>query len=123
MPDAASEALVARELVGLPALVSVRQRPGVRPPVFEVQVAASAAAGDIVANDVVAPLNAKLGQACFGVGAVSGDDVTVTFDARCNDASILSKLETNPPAGLYRAPPSRQKSVIKSPETLRKLSV
>ena len=44
------------------------------------------------------------------------------FDKRCADASVLNRFETNPPAGLYGAPPGRQKSVIKNPETLRKLS-
>ena len=36
---------------------------------------------------------------------------------------MISRLETNPPAGLYRAPASRQKSVVKNPETLKKLMI
>ena len=39
------------------------------------------------------------------------------------DAATLSRLETNPPAALYGAPPARQKSVIRNPETLSKLGV
>ena len=68
------------------------------------------------------PLNAKLGQACFALGAISAEQVTVTFDRRCADPSVLSRLETNPPAGLYGSSPGRQKTVVKNPETLRKLT-
>jgi len=36
---------------------------------------------------------------------------------------VLNRLETNPPAGLYGAPPGRQKTVIRNPETLRKITL
>jgi len=36
---------------------------------------------------------------------------------------VLSRLESNPPAGLYGASPTRQKSVIRNPQTLSKLGV
>jgi len=77
--------------------------------------------GATIANDVVAPLNAKLGQPCFTVGAIDGSRVGVAFDPRCADGLLGGRLETNPPAGLYGAPPARQKSIIKNPDTLRKL--
>jgi serine/threonine-protein kinase len=48
--------------------------------------------------------------------------VRVRFDASCAEADAIARLETLPPAGLYGAPPSRQKAVIRSPETLRKLT-
>ena len=47
----------------------------------------------------------------------------VAFDPKCSDAAVLSRLETNPPAGLYGAPLSRQKAVIKDPEALKKLMI
>jgi hypothetical protein len=47
----------------------------------------------------------------------------VTFDKSCTDASIMSRFETNPPAGLYGAPPPRQKALIKNPETLKQLTM
>jgi serine/threonine-protein kinase len=78
---------------------------------------------DIVAADVLPPLNAKLGQPCFSVGAVSADQVTVNFDARCADASVLSRLETNPPAGLYGAPPARLRTIVVDPDTRKKLTI
>jgi serine/threonine-protein kinase len=122
MPDAASEELLARELVGLPDVIAATARPPAKPRTYDLQVAATSAPGDVVANGVLKPLNAKLGQACFALGAVSGERVSVTFDKRCAEASVLNRLETNPPAGLYGAPLGRQKTVIKNPETLRKLT-
>jgi serine/threonine-protein kinase len=122
MPDAASEELLARELLGLPDVIAASARPPGKPRTYDLQVAATGAPGDLVANGVLKPLNAKLGQACFTLGAVNGDRVSVAFDKRCVEASVLNRLETNPPAGLYGAPLSRQKTVIKNPETLRKLT-
>ena len=55
---------------------------------------------DVSAAGVLKPLNAKLGQACFALGGTAVDQVTVRFDGRCADPSVLSRLETNPPAGL-----------------------
>jgi len=123
MPDAASEELLARELVGLPGLVAATARPPGSPRGYDVQLGGSGAAGDVVAGRVLKPLNAKLGQACFSLGATMGNEVAVAFDKDCSNPAVLSRLETNPPAGLYDAPPSRQKSVVKNPEVLRKLTI
>ncbi|HEX7270679.1 MAG TPA: serine/threonine-protein kinase [Casimicrobiaceae bacterium] len=123
MPSAASEDLLARDLVGLPGVIAATPRPAAKPRAYDLQLAGSGAPGDLVANRVLKPLNEKLGQACFALGAVDGAQVSVAFDARCADASVLNKLETNPPASLYGAPPERQKTVIKNPETLRKLVI
>jgi hypothetical protein len=97
-------------------------RPPAKPRAYEVQLAGTGAGSDLVANGVLKPLNAKLGQACFTLGGTNGDQVAIVFDPRCTDAAIVSKLESNPPAGLYGAPPGRQKAVTRNPETLRKLT-
>jgi tRNA A-37 threonylcarbamoyl transferase component Bud32 len=123
MPDAASEDLLARELVGLPEVIAATPRPPAKPRVYDLQLAGTGAPSELVANRVLKPLNAKLGQACFVLGGTNGDQVSIVFDKRCADASVLNRLETNPPAGLYGAPPGRQKTVIKNPEMLRKLSI
>src|SRR5438552_3620300 len=123
MPDAASEELLARELVGRPDVIAASARPAAKPRTYDLQVAATGTPGELVANGVLKPLNAKLGQACFALGAVSGERVSVTFDKRCAESSVLNRLETNPPAGLYGAPLSRQKTVIKNPEMLRRLTI
>ena len=123
LPDSGSEQLVVRELMGLPAVIAVRPHEPAAPHTYDVQVAASGVASDTVSAELLPPLNAKLGQTCFALGATAGDQVTVDFDAKCVDPAVLGRLETNPPAGLYNAPPARQKAVIANPDTRRKLMI
>jgi serine/threonine protein kinase len=123
LPDAATEDLLTRELVGLPDVITATPRPGASPRSYDLELAASGPAADALANSVLKPLNAKLGTACFSLGAVSGDQVAVAFDKRCADTAVMKRLETYPPAGLYGAPASRQRTVVKDPETLKKLMI
>jgi serine/threonine-protein kinase len=123
MPDAAAEDALARELIGLPSVLAVTAGPPAKPRVYALQLSGSGAAGDLVAVGVLRPLNAKLGQACFSLGATGGETASVSFDKACADAAILSRFESNPPAGLYGAPLSRQQSVIKDPATLKKMTI
>ncbi len=123
LPDGTAEDMVARELLGLPAVLSALPRRTPGGPAFDLQLSGSGVPGDLVAAGVAAPLNAKLGQTCFGVGAVAGEQVTLNFDAACGDAAVLARLETNPPAGLYGAPPARRRAVVTNPETLRKFTI
>ncbi|HEX4885567.1 MAG TPA: serine/threonine protein kinase, partial [Casimicrobiaceae bacterium] len=118
LPGTVAEA-VAREFASLPMVLSVRPRAGA----WDLELGGSGSAAERVAAGVLAPLNRKLGQACFAPGASAGDEVRVAFDAKCSDASVLSRLETYPPAGLYGAPSGRTKAVISNPETLRKLQI
>ena len=121
LPDAATEEALGRELLGIPQVLGATPRPPAKPRVYELDVAAAGSAGDVVAG-ILKPLNAKLGQPCLTVASVAGDTVNVAFDKACANSAVLGRLESNPPAGLYGAPPERQKSVIKDPGTLRKLS-
>jgi serine/threonine protein kinase len=123
LPDAAADATVTRQLAGLPTVVSVTARTPGRPRIYDMKLAGTGPVSDLVASGVLKPLNAQLGQACFSLGAATGERVVVTFDPSCSDASILSRLETNPPAGLYGAPSGRQKAVVKDPEMLKKLMI
>ena len=123
MPSPAAEELLARELIGLPGVIAATPRPPAKPRGYDLQLAGEGPIGDLIAAAVLKPLNAKLGQACFSVRGVAGDQVSIAFDSRCADAGVLSRLETNPPAGLYGAPPGRQRTVVKDPELLRKLTI
>ncbi len=122
LPPSALESL-ARELVGLPDVIAVAPGPAAGANGFELQLAGAGSAADLVAAGVLKPLNAKLGQPCFSLGSVTTDRAAVIFDKSCADASVISRFDTNPPASLYSAPPGRQKSVIKNPEMLRKLTI
>ncbi len=123
MPASAPEDLLWRELISLPAVINATPRSASGARVYDVALAGGGAAGDLVAAGVLKPLNAKLGQACFVLGPIAGDAVTLVFDKQCGEAPIFSRLETNPPAGFYVEPPGRQKAVIRDPEVLRKLSI
>jgi hypothetical protein len=109
-------------LVGLPEVIAAGAATAARGGSYELLLAGTGAAGDLVAAAVLKPLNAKLGDACFTLGAISGDTVAVKFDPRCADAAVLARLDANPPAGLYASPPARQKAVVKNPDVLRRLT-
>jgi serine/threonine-protein kinase len=123
MPDAASEEALARELIGLPDVIAATPRPPAKPRVYDLRIAASGAVEDLVSSGIIKPLNAKLGRACFSLGAVAADRVDVAFDPGCADPPVLNRFEANPPAGLYGAPPGRPKTLIRNPETLRKITI
>ncbi len=71
-------------------------------------------AADLIAEGVLKPLNAKLGQACFTLGGVTGQTVGVTFNAACAPEAVRGKLESAPPAGLLSAPPARGKLILRT---------
>ena len=121
MPDRAWEELFAAELPGLPGVIAAHAGAPGTPRLYDIEIASANAPSDAIAADVVAPVNDKLGRACFAVGAAEGTRVSVAFDAQCADPALRARLETHPPAGLYRAPEGRRKAIIKNPETLRKL--
>ncbi|HEV7820262.1 MAG TPA: hypothetical protein VGO84_03725, partial [Burkholderiales bacterium] len=123
LPDAAVEVGIARELVGLQSVIAIARRAGA-PAVYDMQLAGGTGPlTDLIANTVLKPLNAKFGKTCFNLGATSGDQVTVTFDAACSDKSVLTRLDSYPPASLYAAPPARQKSILRDPAAISKLTI
>lgn len=109
LPDAVSSKALLRELRSLREVLDAQP---VGDGVYQVELPEGSAA-DLIAEGVLKPLNAKLGQACFVLGAMSGKTVGVTFGRACAQEAVRSKMETMPPAGLLSAPPARGKSVLK----------
>ena len=109
LPDAASAKALLRELKSLREVLDV-QASGDHTYVVEL---AEGSAADLIAEAVLKPLNAKLGQACFVLAGVTGKTVGVTFSAACAQESVRGKMETAPPAGLLSAPPARGRSLLK----------
>jgi serine/threonine-protein kinase len=122
LDDPGSAELLGRELIGLAAVVSSAPRQGASPRTYDVVLAGNGSPQELVANGILKPLNAKLGNACFALGASTADEVNVTLAPTC-DKAVLSRLESAPPAGLYAAPQARQRSVVKNPETLKKILI
>jgi serine/threonine-protein kinase len=79
--------------------------------------------GDLVSNGLVAPLNRKLGKTCLNVAGSKDDEVTINFEPACNDSGTLARLDSLPPASLLSAPPSRRETVIRNPETLKRIQI
>jgi serine/threonine-protein kinase len=124
LPDKGVENAIARELVGLQPVISVARRADTASAIYDLHLSGGTGAlGDLVAATVLKPLNAKLGQACFNLGASSGEQISVAFDKTCSDKAVLARFDANPPASLYAAPSSRQKSVLKDPNAIKKLSI
>ncbi len=122
LPDRATEDEIERELMGLQQILNVT-RQGILSTAYDLQLAGSGPPADLVASAILKPLNAKLGRACFNLGASNGEQINITFDQACNDKAVLARFDTNPPASLYAAPPARQKSVLKDPAALRRLLI
>jgi serine/threonine-protein kinase len=122
LPEGTAD-LFGHEFASLPAVIAARPRADGARRLWDLELGGSGSATDRLAAGVFAPLNRKLGQSCFAAAGSEGDEVRATFDARCADPAVLSRLETHPPAGLYAAPPSRTSGVVKNPDTLRKLSL
>ena len=124
LPDKNAESAIARELVGLQPVISVTQRPGGAPVIYDLQLSGGTGpSSDLVVAAILKPLNAKLGQPCFNLGATAGEQISVTFDKVCSDKAVLGRLDANPPASLYAAPTARQKSVLKDPNAIRNLAI
>jgi len=78
---------------------------------------------DQVQAGLLQPLNAKFGKTCLAVTGSSGDEVSIAFEPSCNDAKVLGRLDSMPPAALMGAPKTRLESLTRNPEMLRKLSI
>jgi len=119
LPGKPAELAMAREVPALPLVAMAAPLAGGK---FDLMLMGGAGpVSELVAAAVLAPLNAKLGAACFTLGATAGEEVTVRFDAKCKAAETLARLDEYPPAALYAAPPARRSAVVKNPEMAKKL--
>jgi len=107
LPDGAS-ADVLRELKSLRTVLDARET---APGKYALQLP-DGAASDLIADGILKPLNAKLGQSCLTPAGSNGADVNVTFNPACS-ADARAKLESTPPAGLLSAPDARNKAIRK----------
>ena len=121
LPGKTAELALAREVPALPQVVMAAPLAGAK---FDLMLmGGTGPVSELVSSAVLAPLNAKLGAACFTLGATAGEEVTVRFDAKCKAAETLARFDEYPPAALYAAPPARRAAVIKNPEMAKKLTM
>lgn len=125
LPDKDTAQQILRELNGLRAVLAVNlASASANEAVFDTELSGGMAnTADLVQAGVLKPLNHKLGKQCFNIGGATASEVVVTLEAGCNDAAVLSRLDSLPPAALIEAPQTRREAVVKNPETLKKLSI
>ena len=109
LPDG-SGPVILRELRGLRVVLDARDAGAGK---FALELP-EGGPSDLIAEAVLKPLNAKLGQACFIAAGAAGQDVNVSFEAACAAEAVRDKLETAPPAGLLVAPDARNKALRKA---------
>jgi hypothetical protein len=68
---------------------------------------------DLLEAAVLAPLNAKLGQACFLLAGATGNVVNVRLTEACAPDMVRARLESEPPAGTLALPAARSKGGAK----------
>ncbi len=109
LPEGTSPAIL-RELRGLRIVLDARET---APGKFALELP-DGAASDLIAESVLKPVNAKLGQACFTPAGAAGQDVNVAFAAACAAEAVRAKLDTSPPAGLLSGPEARNRALRKA---------
>ena len=109
LPEGASP-VVLRELRSLRSVLDARET---APGKYVLELP-EGAPSDLISENVLKPLNAKLGQNCFTAAGSAGQDVTVAFAAACAGDAVRGKLENMPPAGLLAGPDARNKAVRKT---------
>jgi tRNA A-37 threonylcarbamoyl transferase component Bud32 len=114
-----------RELNGLRAVLAVNLASGsASEAVFDTELSGGMVnSAELVQAGVLKPLNRKLGKQCFNVSGATGSEILVTLEPGCNDAAVLSRFDSLPPAALIEAPQTRREAVVKNPETLKKISI
>jgi len=71
---------------------------------------------------ILTPLNKKLGEEAFSLESTHGGVVRLSFRSRLKTDQLIARLQGLPPAGLTTASGERLKDVVKSEETMKKVS-
>jgi eukaryotic-like serine/threonine-protein kinase len=110
LPDAQTARALLRELRGVRQVLDVQLLADTGK--FRL-VLAEGSSSDVVQDAIIRPLNGKLGQNCFALAGSSETEINVNFASVCAEAAVRGKLESVPPAGLWNAPDSRGKPLLK----------
>ena len=125
LPNKDTAQLLMHELQGLRSVLGAKQvSSSAVDAVFDLELSGGLSnPADMVQAAVLGPLNRKFGRQCFNVGGATSGEIVATFEPGCSDPAVLSRLATLPPAALIDAPQTRREAVVKSPETLKKISI
>jgi serine/threonine-protein kinase len=125
LPDTGTVGALMRELAGMRTVLSANvTQTGEGQASIDVDLSGGAtSATELVQGTILAPLNRKLGKQCLKVAGGTATEVSLRFEAACNDPAILGRLDSLPPAALFDAPQPRRDAVVKNPQLLDKLRI
>ncbi len=125
LPSYDAGTLVKKEFIGLRPVLNVDFRDFDRSglSLFEVEfVGGRGNFNQFLQTGVLRPLNAKLGEEAFSLDSSHGNTVRITFKSRLKPTEFMAKMQNLPPAGLTASSADRLKDVVKSEETLKKVT-
>jgi eukaryotic-like serine/threonine-protein kinase len=124
-PSSASQSLVAEATAAL-RILNANLLPGApaQDVVIDIDVAGgSDAAGELVSDALLNPLNRKMGQVCFASKSGSATELLIDFDPVCASPAVLARLDALPPGALIDAPSSRIEEIVSDPARLRRAAL
>jgi serine/threonine-protein kinase len=125
LPSYDAGQMLKKEFIGLRPVLNVQFRDFDRSGVslYEVEFAGDRGNFNQFLNStILAPLNAKLGSQALTLDSSHGDTVRLGFHSGLKMEEIMDRFQGLPPAGLSGASPERLREVVKTGETMKKLS-
>jgi serine/threonine protein kinase len=115
LPANTAQSLVAEATAALRILNASASGPAGPDVLINIDVAGgSSAAGELVAEALLTPLNRKLGQACFSWTNGSDRELLIELDPVCAGPQVLGRLDASPPGALMDAPNSRIREIVRA---------
>jgi serine/threonine-protein kinase len=123
-PGIASQSLVAEATAALRILNASLAGSATQDVVIDIDVGGgSDAAGELVSDALLNPLNRKMGQVCFAAKSGSATELLIDFDPVCASPAVLARLDALPPGALIDAPSSRIEEIFSDPARLRRAAL
>ncbi|MFP5223687.1 MAG: hypothetical protein ACLGSA_15455 [Acidobacteriota bacterium] len=125
LPSYDAGQLLKKEFIGLRPVLNIDFRDFDRSglSLYEVEfVGTRANFNQLLNTGILGPLNAKLGEEAFTLESSHGNTVRVAFRSRLKADEFMARLQGRVPAGLASASPERIREVVKTEETLKKVS-
>jgi serine/threonine protein kinase len=123
-PSTASQSLVAEATAALRILNASLAGAAAQEVVIDIDVAGgSDAAGELVSDALLNPLNRKMGRVCFASKSGSATELLIDFDPVCASPIVLAQLDALPPGALIDAPSSRIEEIVSDPARLRRVAL
>jgi len=125
LPSYDAGQLLRKEFIGLRPVMNIDFRDFDRSglSLYEVEfVGTRANFNQLLNTGILGPLNAKLGEEAFTLESSHGNTVRVAFRSRLKAEDFMARFQGRAPASMATASPERIREVVKTEETLKKVS-